>query len=158
MTVACVTCELGRRRRSGEAPRWDDILVTRHWDVAHAFGTDIEGWCVVVARRHITSLAELTDEEAGELGPLVRDLSVALQVVVGSSKTYLAQFAEHPDHQHVHLHVVPRASDLTADRRGPAVFSRLGLPESEWVPESRRDALALAIQEQLGARWHRAEG
>lgn len=145
----CVTCELGQRRRAGRAPLWDSILVTPHWDVAHAFGTDIEGWCVVVARRHITSLAELDEEEAAELGRLVRDLSRALQAVAGSPKTYLAQFAEHPDHPHVHLHLIPRASDLPVEHRGPAVFSRLGLPESEWVPESRRNALAGQVREQL---------
>lgn len=137
---------------------WDNILATPNWDVAHAFGTDIEGWCVVVARRHIISLAELTDAEAGELGPLVRDLSRALEEVVGSTKTYLAQFAEHPDHHHVHLHVVPRAADLPEDSRGPGIFSRLGLPESRWVPEPRRDALASAIQAQLAPRWPPAGG
>jgi diadenosine tetraphosphate (Ap4A) HIT family hydrolase len=104
---------------------------------------------VVVARRHITSLAELTDDEAAELGPLVRDLSQALEMVVGSTKTYLAQFAEHPDHRHVHLHVIPRSDELPPDSRGPGVFSRLGLPERDWVPEDRRTELALRIRERL---------
>jgi diadenosine tetraphosphate (Ap4A) HIT family hydrolase len=149
MAARCVTCELGQRRRRGEAPIWDHIAATEGWDVAHAFGTDIEGWCVVVARRHITSLAELTDDEAAELGPLVRDLSQALEIVVGSTKTYLAQFAEHPDHRHVHLHVIPRSDELPPDSRGPGVFSRLGLPERDWVPEDRRTELALRIRERL---------
>ena len=154
MTDGCVTCELGVRRRAGAAPVWDNILATPSWDVAHAFGTDIEGWCVVVARRHITSLAQLTDEESRELGPLVRDLSAVLQDLVGCAKTYLAQFAEHPDHPHVHLHLIPRPVDLADEQRGPGVFGRLGLPEDQWVPEARRNGLALHIRGRLGDRWN----
>ena len=152
MATGCLTCELGKRRRLGLAPLWNCILTTASWDVAHAFGTDIEGWCVVVSRRHLVSLADLTDEEAVELGLLVRDLSLALAEVVGSVKTYMAQFAEHPDHHHVHVHLIPRRPDLDNASLGPAVFSHLGLPEAEWVPEDRRNELALRIREQLGSR------
>ncbi len=59
--TACRTCELIGRRDSGEAPPWDRIVRTLGWDVAHAYGTSVEGWMVLVVRRHITAVAELTD-------------------------------------------------------------------------------------------------
>ena len=66
----CVTCDLIARRDRGEAPLWDSIRRTPGWDVVHAFGTTVEGWVVLVARRHITAVADMSDEEAETLGPL----------------------------------------------------------------------------------------
>src|SRR3954462_10859640 len=98
----CMTCELIGRRDAGVAPAWDAVLRSPGWDVAHAFGSAIEGWTELIVRRHITSVAPLDDHEAAELGPLIRDVSKAVQAVVGCDKTYVVQFAEHPDHPHVH--------------------------------------------------------
>ncbi len=106
--VVCTTCELVRRRDAGEAPSWDRIHRTSQWDVVHAFGTAVEGWLVLVVRRHTTAIAELTDKEAAELGPLITGVSRALQDVLDCDKTYVVQFAEHPHHFHVHVHVIPR--------------------------------------------------
>ena len=49
------------RRDAGEAPLWDVIVRTPGWDVVHAFGTAIEGWVVLVVRRHIIAVADLTN-------------------------------------------------------------------------------------------------
>ncbi len=112
------------------------------WDVAHAFGSSIEGWTVLVPRHHVMSVADLTDTEVSELGPLVRDLSRTVQAVTGSPKTYVVQFAEHPQHPHVHLHVIPRDKDLEECYRGPRIFDLLGLPEDRCVPEYRMNQIA----------------
>ena len=142
----CVTCELIQRRDAGEAPVWDSILRTPRWDVVHAFGTSIEGWTVLVVRRHITSVSALTDEEAIDLGQLARDVSGAIEAAVGCDKTYIVQFAEHRDHPHVHVHIIPRARDLPDELRGPRIFSLLGLPEEDCVPEARMDEIAEAMR------------
>jgi diadenosine tetraphosphate (Ap4A) HIT family hydrolase len=139
------------RRDAGEAPFWDRILRTEHWDVVHAFGTSLEGWLVLVVRRHITSVAELSAAEAAELGPLIKRVSAAVQEAVGCDKTYVAQFAEHPQHPHVHVHVIPRARDLPDEQRGPRVFSRLGVPDDRAVSEARMDEIAAAIAARLSA-------
>lgn len=125
----CQTCEFVARRDAGSAPAWDSIPRTASWDVVHAFGTSIEGWLVLALRRHATEVADLTDEEARALGPLILDASRALKAVTGCAKTYIAQFAEHPLHPHVHVHVIPRYADLGEDHRGPGIFGLLGLPE-----------------------------
>jgi diadenosine tetraphosphate (Ap4A) HIT family hydrolase len=145
----CKTCELIQRRDAGEAPLWDATFRSPRWDVVHAFGTSIEGWMVLVFRRHITSLSALTDEEAGELGRLIRDVSLAIEAVVGCEKTYVAQFAEHPEHPHVHVHVIPRAHGLPDDQQGPRIFSLLGLQEDDCVPEGRRNEIATQLRSYL---------
>jgi len=148
--VACRTCELIERRDRGGAPTWDSIVRFSGWDLVHSYDTSLEGWLVLVARRHIESLADLTDGEAAELGSLIRRVSAAQIDVTGCVKTYVAQFAEHPQHPHVHVHVVARSADLPDADIGPNVFRRLGVPVGERVGEDRMTALALALRAALG--------
>ena len=106
----CEACRLVARRDHGEAPAWDNILRTERWDLVHAYGSTLEGWLVLVTRRHVSVVADLSDDEAAELGPLLQHVSRALHATIGCPKTYVAQFAEDPLHQHVHVHVIPRAT------------------------------------------------
>lgn len=142
-TAGCYAC--GRNAEGAAAPPRERIYDDGSWRVAHAFGTSRRGWLVVLAKRHIESLAELTAEEAAALGPLLRMLAHALTEVTGASKTYLALFAEHPDHRHVHIHVIPRREDDPAGALGPDVFRLIGVPPGEEVPAGERDLLAGAI-------------
>jgi hypothetical protein len=48
------------------------VYVGPGWRIAHAFGTSLPGWLVVVPRRHVIVLDELTAEEAADLGPPLR--------------------------------------------------------------------------------------
>jgi diadenosine tetraphosphate (Ap4A) HIT family hydrolase len=146
MTVDCRTCELIERRDRGDAPSWDQIVRTPSWDLVHAFGTAMPGWLVLVVRRHITSVAELTDDEAATLGPLIRSASRALSDVVGCAKTYVVQFAESAEHPHVHVHVIPRPDDLSPELRGPGVFRLLGVAEDDAVPEVEMDRIAERVR------------
>ena len=138
----CLTCDLVRRRDRGEAPPWDNIVRTAHWDIVHSYNTSLPGWLVLVARRHVAAIDELTDEEAAELGVLLRPVSAALRVATGCVKTYVVQFAEQAEHPHVHFHVIPRMADQPAERRGPAVFGYLGVPEAERVSDGVMNAIA----------------
>jgi len=96
-----------------------------------AKGTRLPGWLVVVPTRHVTSLAELSASEAGELGPLLRDVTRALEQAVGCTKMYVALFAEAEGFGHVHFHVIPRMRDQEEALRGPGVFRLLGASEEE---------------------------
>ena len=96
------------------------MYVGPRWRVAHAFGTSLPGWLVVLPRRHVIALDELTAEEAADLGPLLRALTAALREVLGCSKTYVALFAEAEGFAHIHFHVVPRSPDLDQLLRGGA--------------------------------------
>ena len=145
-----MTCDLTARRHQG--PLCENIYEDEHWRVVHAFNTSLPGWLVVVAKRHVASFAELTEAEALGFGPLLHRVSRALQEVTGAVKTYTILFAEHPDHPHVHFHVVPRMADIPADKRGKRIFDYLGVPEAETVPLTACNALAARLQPLLQER------
>ncbi|GGV13410.1 hypothetical protein GCM10010495_29070 [Kitasatospora herbaricolor] len=137
----CYSCE----REAGFAglPPRERIAVDEHWRVAHAVGSALPGWLVLLPRRHVTTIGELTDAEAAALGSWQVRLSRALGAVTGCAKTYVAQFAEAEGFAHVHFHIVPRADDHPVELRGPRVFGLLGAEQP--VPEDRMDELALRI-------------
>ncbi|HTX00475.1 MAG TPA: hypothetical protein VMD59_16975 [Acidimicrobiales bacterium] len=153
----CRTCELTARRDAGDAPDWDSIARTPEWDVVHAYDTSLEGWMVLVLRRHATSIAQLTEVEATALGRLSVAVSGGLSEITGCAKTYLAQFAEHPEHRHVHVHVIPRATNLPDDEIGPRIFTRLGADPDGRVSEARMNEIGRAMRDRLIA-WGRAGG
>ena len=145
----CKTCELIARRDAAIAPLWDCIHRTQFWDVAHSYNSALPGWLVLVARRHIEAIDELTDEEAVELGVLLQRVSLALKEITGCLKTYVIQFAEHAEHPHVHFHIVPRMADQPENRRSTKIFDYLGVPEAERVSEERMNEIALKVQKIL---------
>lgn len=150
MPEPCVIC--ANNRLSNLPPR-EDVLRHGGWRAAHAFGTTVPGWLVLVPERHILSLDELTDEEGAVLGPLLKRLSATLREVIGCTKTYVALFAEGDGFEHVHIHVIPRTAELVTTHRGPAVFDLLGGAAPE-LPEQRRDEIALQLRERLELGGH----
>lgn len=130
-------------RSTGEAPLWDNIIRTDHWDLVHSYNAGILGWLVLVTRTHRDAIADLHADEAAELGVLTHAVSVALHDLTNCRKTYVAQFAENVDHQHVHFHVVAIAPDQPAEWRGPGIFGAL---KAEPIAEADRNALALALR------------
>ena len=149
--IDCHTCELTAQRDKGEAPLWDNIFRTQYWDVVHSFNTGLPGWLVLVARRHIAAIGEMNEAEAVELGNLLRQVSLSLKQVTGCLKTYVMQFAEHPQHPHVHFHVVPRMADQPDTHRGPQIMNYLKVSEAEYVDEATMNALGEKIRQTLSA-------
>ncbi len=142
----CKTCELVAWRDTGKVPLWDCIQRTEYWDVAHCYETALPGWIVLVARRHVASISELSEAEATEMGLLMRNISAALKDVTGCLKTYVLQFAEAPEHQHVHFHIIPRMADQPENRRSTRIFGYLGVPEEERVSQAAMNEVAQKIQ------------
>ncbi|GAA2050455.1 hypothetical protein GCM10009839_66140 [Catenulispora yoronensis] len=143
----CYSC-----RAEADLPRLpprERIAVDDHWRVAHAIGTALPGWLVLVPRRHVTAIAELTDTEAQGLGLWQVRLSRALHATVGCAKTYVAQFAEAEGFGHVHFHLVPRMADLPPSQRGPRVFQLLGGEAAESVTDDAMDQIAQRLQAHL---------
>lgn len=121
------------------------------WLVAHAFNSALPGWLVVLPLRHIESFHELSDQESQTLGLLRTRASAALIQVVGCAKTYAVMFAGAPGFNHLHVHVIPRASDLPENMRGARIFDYLHPPEAEWVSQPERERLALALRRAAGS-------
>lgn len=147
MVGSCYSC--AQEDQFDSLPMWQRIVVDDHWRVAHAIGTALPGWLVLVPRRHLTTIADLSDAEAAGLGTWQVRLSRALRAVTGCRKTYVAQFAEAEGFSHVHFHVIPRMADLPPEHRGPKVFALLGVPESQRVDSDRMDELATALARHL---------
>lgn len=150
----CLTCALVARRDAGTAPVWDSIVRTQYWDVVHSYNTSLLGWIVLVIRRHIEAVDEMTEDEAVELGKLMRHVSIILKTETGCTKTYVVQFAEAKEHPHVHFHIIPRMPDQPDEYKGPGIFKRLGVPEAERVDEAAMTALSLRVRQKLNeAGW-----
>ncbi|WP_338703186.1 HIT family protein [Streptomyces sp. Q6] len=143
----CRTC--AAESRFADLPPRERIVHDADWRVAHAYGTALPGWLVLVPRRHVTAVHDLTDAEAAALGIWQVALSRALREVTGCAKTYVVQFAEADGFRHVHFHIVPRAADLPEARRGVGVFAFLRRPETEQVSAEHADLLAHALRARL---------
>lgn len=132
-----------------QLPVRERIAFDQNWRVAHAIGSALEAWLVLLPRRHVTTIAELTDTEADGLGTWQVRLSRALHQVTMCAKTYVVQFAEAEGFAHVHFHIIPRLPDHPQDRRGPAAFSYLSGPAHEQVPAQRMDSIGESLRRAL---------
>ncbi len=142
----CGTCARIATRDDGTAPLWDNILRTPGWDVVHCYDTSLLGWLVLVPRRHIEAVDQLSDAEALELGGLLRATSAFLRAETGCVKTYVMQFAEDPEHPHVHFHVVPRLAGFQPEEIGANVFKHLGVDDDTRVTEADMNGLAARMR------------
>jgi diadenosine tetraphosphate (Ap4A) HIT family hydrolase len=143
----CFTCR--NNAAFPDLPPRELIGSDEHWRVAHATGSALPGWLVIVPRRHVTAVADLTGAEAAALGAWQWRASRALHAVTGCAKTYLVQFAEAEGYTHTHIHVIPRMPDQPEEHRGPRVFALLGRPPGEAVADADMDALAEALRPHL---------
>ncbi|MGI8417217.1 MAG: HIT family protein [Nakamurella sp.] len=142
----CFTCSFNGLP---DRPIREEILQTGLWRLAHAFGTSVAGWLVLVPLRHITSIGELTAAEGAELGGLLADASRAVEPVTGCQKTYVAMFAEKDGFGHVHFHLIPRAADLSPELRGPRVFALLNSPPDQRLTDTDADRISTSIRAEL---------
>jgi diadenosine tetraphosphate (Ap4A) HIT family hydrolase len=147
MTSDCYPCAMNAQIDT--LPPRESVAVTGYWRVAHAFNSTLAGWLVVIPRSHVGAFEELPEQAAQELGVLLHRCSVALRRITGCSKSYFMFYAEAEGFTHLHIHLVPRMPDFTAEQLGPAVFSWLSAKESEWLTEADRDAFALQMRSEL---------
>ena len=62
------------------------IAETTSWRVEHCVGPLDVGTLVVKPKRHVLHMADLTDGEALEMGPLVRSTAGAVQALTAASQ------------------------------------------------------------------------
>ncbi|MGW7547650.1 HIT family protein [Streptomyces sp. NPDC054770] len=146
-TPDCYAC--GKEAEFDGLPARECVAHDQHWRVAHALGTAVPGWLVLLPRRHVAAVHDLTDAEASALGMWQVRLSRALRAVTGCAKTYVVQFAEAEGFAHVHFHIVPRMADLRPEHRGPGVFELLRRPEQERVTADQADRIARSLRARL---------
>ena len=150
--VQCHVCERVSTRNAGQAPDWDNIYRFQHWDLVHSYNSSLLGWLVLVARRHVHSTHELGQEEAAELGSLIPVLSKGLNQLLSCEKVYQMQYSEQPGHEHIHIHFVPKSTDIPEDRKGVFVFGYLGADDSTRVSEVEMDSFAHRFRKWLASQ------
>lgn len=100
--VDCMACQLS----SGElALPGGRIFRTRSWLVEHCIGPLGLGTLIVKPERHVTSVADLSADEAAELGPLLRRASLVASRLVEADQVYNCLWS-HAGGEPVHIHYV----------------------------------------------------
>ena len=132
--AACYTCREGAGAlRLSPGPTIHDGAA---WRVEHAYPCGIVGWLVIVLKRHAAAPHELTPAEWAELAQIQDRAAGVLRRLLACEKEYLVSFAEAEHFQHVHVHVIARASGLDPALRGPGIFALLKPSAAPAPPEA----------------------
>jgi diadenosine tetraphosphate (Ap4A) HIT family hydrolase len=145
----CLTClSLSGERRISPGPY---IYEGTHWIVDHAYPTTHLGWLVILPKRHIEALHELTRQEFQELAEIEYRLVQVMHTDSSVLKEYMMCFAEGRGFAHVHIHVVPRPVDLPAEIKGPRVFALLAVDAEHAIPAQEITAFCEEFTRKLQA-------
>jgi diadenosine tetraphosphate (Ap4A) HIT family hydrolase len=117
----CMACALS----AGRLPLPGGLIHrSEHWLVEHCIGPLGLGTLVVKPSRHVTAVADLSDDEAGELGPLLRRSSAIAAQLVESEQVYNCLWSHAggvPVHIHYVVQPVTRAQMDAAGVYGPGL-------------------------------------
>lgn len=149
--MECLTClsNSGERRISPGPTIYEGTT----WFLEHAYPTALKGWLVVVLKRHVEALHELTPEEFAELAAIQARVIPLLRALLDCEKEYVMCLAEGEGFQHIHVHLVPKPRDLPPELKAARIFGLLGSPERsiEAVPPDEVAAFCETLREAFGA-------
>lgn len=112
----CLICT-----RQKQEPDKDVVLETETFVVRHSRETNIVGYLVIEARRHILDLTEASEEEATSYGSLLKQVMALIRKLTGAERIYTFSLGEAVPHFHVH--VIPRTDSLPRYFRGRGIMS-----------------------------------
>lgn len=119
------------------------------WVVDHAYPTSLKGWLVIVLKRHVEALHDLTHEEFRELADIQYRLAQVMRSRASIEKEYMMCFSEAEHFHHVHIHFVAKPQDLPQEVKGPRIFSYLNVDQQSVIPPSEIKALCEELKEAL---------
>jgi diadenosine tetraphosphate (Ap4A) HIT family hydrolase len=117
----CLACDLAEGRQPLPGGR---VGETRRWIVEHTVGPLGVGTLIVKPRRHVIHVADLTAEEAVELGPLLQRTALVVTRLVEPDQVYLSLWSHaerKPGHIHWVVQPVTRAVMQEFDDCGPSL-------------------------------------
>ena len=143
----CEACALSRGNR--ELP--GGLIHERDgWRVEHCVGPLGLGTLIVKPSRHVTAVADLTDDETTSLGALLRDASAAAAALTDADQVYNCLWSHAggvPVHIHYVVQPVTAAQTKTIGLYGPRLqvemFERREYPADNEVTEVCDRARAL---------------
>jgi diadenosine tetraphosphate (Ap4A) HIT family hydrolase len=118
------------------------VAETRTWIVEHSVGPLGVGTLIVKPQRHVLHVADLSDEEAAELGPLLRHTTTAVTQLMEPDQVYVTLWSHAdgvPGHVHWVVHPVTQQLMRDLDDYGPflqvKMFERNVRPDPAAVEE-----------------------
>ena len=102
----CLACNLTSGKLDLPGGR---IYATQHWVVEHCIGPLGVGTLIVKPFRHCIHYWELTDEEAKEVGPLLRRVATTIHTILKPNQIYVCLWS-HGDWKPSHIHFVLQPS------------------------------------------------
>src|SRR5436190_1472537 len=119
MMDECLACEIV----SGRLPvPGGELHQTDSWIVDHSIGPLGVGTLIVKPKRHVVHVADLSDDEAAELGPLLRDAARVSTALTDPEQVYVSLWSHAggvPGHIHFVVQPVTRPIMDLLGSRGP---------------------------------------
>jgi diadenosine tetraphosphate (Ap4A) HIT family hydrolase len=112
-------CQYCAYLRDGLPGGW--IYEDEHWAAGGFPLNPVPGWIVVMLRRHVEALTDLTGPELATLGPTAARVSSAITHVVEPTKVYFVVFGEL--NAHFHFLLAPRTADMQPDHRSAVLLT-----------------------------------
>jgi diadenosine tetraphosphate (Ap4A) HIT family hydrolase len=106
----------------------------KYWIVEHAFPINVLGWLVIVLKRHIEALHNLSSEEFRELSEIESRLIPILFQETNCEKEYVSCYAEKDHFTHIHFHIFAKPKDLPNEYKGAKSFAFINPSESDVIP------------------------
>jgi diadenosine tetraphosphate (Ap4A) HIT family hydrolase len=132
----CLACDLAE----GRLPLPGGVIhETKHWLVEHCVGPLGVGTLILKPKRHVTRVSHLSEDEAAELGPLLRRSTTVVDELVAPEQVYTCLWSHAggtPGHIHYVVQPVTRELMTRYETYGPnlqvAMFAENEAPaESE---------------------------
>jgi len=134
--IGCLSCAIATR---AVPVRGGSVIRSAHFDVHQDFEIPIPGFLILTSLRHLQSVADFDDEEAGDFMAVLRKARALQRDVLGIGTVYLHQ--EEDTSHHFHLWLFPRHDWMSAfGRKAPAM-----------TPIMEHARTALRSKAQLGA-------
>jgi hypothetical protein len=116
-------CQICARETAVDEPPGGWVLRTEWWSACVAEGYEAPGWLFLQTIRHTEGPMGMVNDEAGELGLNIAQLSSAIQAVTDAEKVYVLAYGERFAHFHVVL--IPRMPFAPPELVGPGLFTRV---------------------------------
>jgi diadenosine tetraphosphate (Ap4A) HIT family hydrolase len=128
----CFTCQsISGEKRISPGPT---IHEGDFWLVEHAYPCRLKGWLVLVLKRHVEALHELSQGEFRELADLQHKLARLLRDELDCEKEHSICLAEAEHFHHIHFHLVPKPKNLPDELRATRIFAMLHPEETDAIP------------------------
>lgn len=135
----CVIC---KKIEKSDAETY--LYQSEHWLLRHSSETNIEGYLILEARRHILDFSQASTDELAAYGPLLATAMKAIRKVVSPERVYTFSLAEAVPHLHVHL--IPRSAEMPRAWKGRGI---LAYPLEPTVNPARLTAVCQSLRQEL---------